>query len=105
MGKQVYASEINLEKLDILMSSNGKRWNLIPHLVELNIYENIFLPNLSANITLTDASNLPSILPIVGEEKIEIIYSLAGLDGERKNITCYVAYTRFKRSFSKITTK
>ena len=91
MGKQVYASEINLEKLDILMSSNGKRWNLIPHLVELNIYENIFLPNLSANITLTDASNLPSILPIVGEE--------------RKNITCYVAYTRFKRSFSKITTK
>ena len=93
MGKQVYASEINLEKLDILTGGSRLRYNLIPHLVELNIYENIFLPNLSANITLTDASNLPATLPIVGEEKIEVVYSLAATDGKREKVSPALLHT------------
>jgi hypothetical protein len=75
---QINASDITIDQIDI--HSSFGRYNLIPHLVELNIYENIFHPYMDANITLTEAFNLPYKLPICGEETIEIKYRLAGQD-------------------------
>ena len=72
MATQIHASDVTIDHLNI-HSSFGS-YDLTPHLVELNIYENIFNQYLSANLTLTEAFNLPYKLPICGEETVEIKY-------------------------------
>ena len=67
--EQLSISDCKIERLS-LQAANGV-YDLIPHLLELNIYENLFSPHLSGNITLSDTYNLPYKLPIRGEETIE----------------------------------
>ena len=62
--KQVNVSNVKIEKIEI-ESSFGK-YDLIPNLEELNIYENIFSNYLHAHLTLQDAFNIPFKLPIIG---------------------------------------
>jgi hypothetical protein len=83
-NNQVFASDVTIDKL-VIHSSFGQ-YDLMAHLVELNIYENIFKDHLSANLTLVDSFNLPYKLPICGEETIEIVYRLSGHDGATSNI-------------------
>ena len=81
MKKQVNAVDMHIDKL-VIRSATGN-YDLRPHIVELNIYENIFRPLLTANITLTDAHNLPQKLPIVGQETVDIDIKLSGMqDGD-----------------------
>ena len=72
--KQLGLSEVKIKKVNLRSRSwsGGDRYDLIPHLRELNIYESIFSNSLTANITLDEAVNLPARIPIVGEEMIEI---------------------------------
>tara|TARA_Y100001936_G_C16070683_1_gene670337 strand:+ start:996 stop:2423 length:1428 start_codon:yes stop_codon:yes gene_type:complete len=79
MAKQVNATDVKINKLEIYGATG--RYDLIPHMLELNIYENIFRPFLSANLVLTDSHNIPYKLPIVGEETVDIDISLAGYAG------------------------
>ena len=85
MATQIHASDVTIDHLNI-HSSFGS-YDLTPHLVELNIYENIFNQYLSANLTLTEAFNLPYKLPICGEETVEIKYRLSGSDSTDKIIS------------------
>ena len=78
--KQVNVSDVTIEKIDI-ESSFGK-YDLVPHLEELNIYESIFSNHLQAHITLLDAFNIPFKLPIIGEETIDVAIRLAGDEGD-----------------------
>ena len=78
MKKQVNAVDMHIDKL-VIRSATGN-YDLRPHIVELNIYENIFRPLLTANITLTDAHNLPQKLPIVGQETVDIDIKLSGME-------------------------
>ena len=78
--KQVNVTDISIDKIDI-ESSFGK-YDLVPHLEELNIYEDIFSNHLTGHITLQDAFNIPYKLPIVGEETIECQIRLEGDDGK-----------------------
>jgi len=77
--KQVNVSDVKVEKIDI-ESSFGK-YDLVPHLEELNIYESIFSNHLQAHITLVDAFNIPFKLPIIGEETIDVSIRLEGDEG------------------------
>ena len=77
--KQVNVSDVKIDHIDIHAAIG--RYDLIPHLEELNIYENIFENHLSAHITLQEAFNLPSKLPIVGEETIDCLIRLEGHEG------------------------
>ena len=79
MAKQRNATDVTIKKLEIYASTGS--YNLEPHLLELNIYENIFKSFLSANIVLTDSHNIPYKLPIVGEETIDVDIVLSGYDG------------------------
>ena len=78
--KQVNVTDIKIERIDI-ESSFGK-YDLVPHLEELNIYEDIFSNHLTGHITLQDAFNIPYKLPIVGEETIDCAIKLEGGDDD-----------------------
>ena len=86
MSKQVNASDVNIQELTI-RSSTGS-YDLIPHLLELNIFENIYRSALTSNITLIDSVNLPYNLAMVGQETIDINIALEGCDegGATENI-------------------
>jgi hypothetical protein len=76
MSKQRNINDLEITKIEIHSASG--RYNLIPHVVELNIYENIFSSALTANISLSDSLNIPWKLPIVGQETIDIDIRLLG---------------------------
>ena len=78
--KQVNVSDVKIDFVDI-HSSFGK-YDLIPHLEELNIYESLFENHLSGHITLQEAFNLPYKLQIVGEETISCQIKLEGDEGK-----------------------
>ena len=81
MAKQRNATDVTVKNL--LIHTASKDYNLEPHLLELNIYEDIFSSYLSANMVLADSHNIPYKLPIVGEETIDIDISLSGHAGSR----------------------
>ena len=68
--KQVNITGIKIDKINI--ESSFGRYDLVPHLEELNIYENIFSNYLHAHLTLQDAFNIPFKLPIIGEETVDV---------------------------------
>ena len=82
--KQVNVTGIKVDKIDI-ESSFGK-YDLVPHLEELNVYENIFQPALTGHITIADSFSFPAKLPIVGEETLDIIFSLEGVEDDEATI-------------------
>tara|TARA_B110000467_G_C18295549_1_gene467750 strand:+ start:144 stop:1556 length:1413 start_codon:yes stop_codon:yes gene_type:complete len=79
MPNQVNVTDVTIKKLDI-HSATGL-YDLKPHFMELNIYENIFRPALTATLVLADSHNIPYKLPIVGEETIDIDIALTGVEG------------------------
>ena len=78
--KQINVTDVTIEKVNI-ESSFGK-YDLVPHLEELNIYESIFSNHLQAHLTLQDAFNIPYKLPIVAEETIDVAIRLTGDEGD-----------------------
>ena len=78
--KQINVSDVTVEKIDI-ESSFGK-YDLVPHLEELNIYESIFSNHLQAHLTLQDAFNIPFKLPIIAEETINVVIRMTGDGGD-----------------------
>lgn len=77
--EQVNATDVAVRKLEIYSASG--RFNLAPNFLELNLYENIFRPCMTANITLSDSHNIPKKLPIIGEETVDIDIAIKGFDG------------------------
>ena len=78
--KQINVSNVTIDKINI--ESSFGTYDLVPHLEELNIYEDIFSNHLTGHITLQDAFNIPYKLPIVGEETIDCAIRLEGDDGK-----------------------
>lgn len=81
MKQQINVTDVIVNKLEIY-SAAGK-YDLRPHMAELNIYENIHKPALSASIVLSDSHNIPYKLPIVGQETVDIDIILTGFSGTR----------------------
>ena len=79
MPNQVNVTDVTIKKLDIFSASG--LYDLRPHFLELNVYENIFRPALTATLVLGDSHNIPYKLPIVGEETIDINIVLTGIEG------------------------
>ena len=90
-NKQLSFSDVTIKKINIISQSfqGGRPYDLIPHLREINIYENIFSNSLKANITLDEAMNLPQTLPIVGEEFVEIDITIPGMSEKYNDDTSF----------------
>lgn len=56
----------------VIISGDGNEVDILPLMVELNIFEDLFSNTLSGNILLSDGLNLVSTLPIVGDEYIRV---------------------------------
>jgi len=93
MAQQLNVTDVTIQKLDIFAASG--LYDLRPHFLELNIYENIFKPALTATLVLGDSFNIPYKLPIVGEETIDMNIYLPGLEGQDDEELLHIIPPRF----------
>lgn len=56
----------------VIVSGDGVEVDILPLMLELNIFEDIFSSTLSGNILISDGQNLISTLPIIGDEYIRV---------------------------------
>jgi len=65
-------------------STRGLIFDLSNFVIDINIYEDMFSPSISGNITLNDAQDLVNLMPMIGEEKLLITFkspSMTDSDG------------------------
>lgn len=65
---------ISLTKVTLTKFSGGQNINLLPQLVEVNIYQSLFEPVLQADILINDAIGILENFPMLGEETIEFSF-------------------------------
>lgn len=76
-----------------LVAYNGKAYDLTMQRVRLSIYSDIFSHVMSGTIELQDSVDLPQLLPIIGEETLNIIFTRPSESGRG------LLRERFKESF------
>jgi hypothetical protein len=65
-------------------SARGLIFDLSNFITDINIYEDMFSPTISGNVTLNDAQDMMNLLPMIGEEKLLITFkspSMTDSDG------------------------
>jgi hypothetical protein len=62
-------------------STNPKEIDLIKGFVEVDLYESIFEHTMSGSISIIDTFNLQDLLPLYGDEQIDLIFATQGNDG------------------------
>lgn len=67
-----------LERLILNSEDTGNTINLIPAMVEVDLFESINESSVSGMISIVDTMNLADILPLYGNETIEICFYTAG---------------------------
>lgn len=75
----VQSSDYHLRSL-FLITSDAQTIDLIPFMVELNIYEDIFSPTMSGTIVIGDALDLISNYKLHGNEFLNLVVDKPGLD-------------------------
>ena len=76
-----FAGDYRLGKVEILTSS-GKKIDMSNLVVEMNIYESIFRPNMEGNLVILDSHNHIDNLPIIGQEQISFKLHRPGVNME-----------------------
>ena len=74
-----FAGDVNIEKVT-LITPKGVYQNVRNQLIQMRIYEDIFSPFITGSIVLKESFDLQSLLPLLGEEYIEIKVSTPTLD-------------------------
>ncbi len=74
-----YAGDVNIEKVEII-SSKGVYQNVRNQVIQLRIFEDIFSPFITGSIVLKESFDLQSLLPLIGEEFIELKVTTPTLD-------------------------
>jgi hypothetical protein len=74
-----YAGDVNIEKIEII-TPKGIYQNVRNQIIQLRIYEDIFSPFITGSVVLKESFDLQSLLPLIGEEFIEIKVSTPTLD-------------------------
>ena len=74
-----YAGDVNIEKVDII-TPKGVYQNVRNQVIQLRIFEDIFSPFITGSVVLKESFDLQSLLPLIGEEFIEIKISTPTLD-------------------------
>lgn len=65
----------DFELIDVKVgSARGLIVDVYNFVLDINIYEDMFSPTLSGNITLNDAQDLINLMPFIGEEKLLITF-------------------------------
>jgi hypothetical protein len=86
--EKAYTKQNDYELLKLLITSakGGEPINLIPQFIEVVIYETIFDTKMIGELTIVDTLNYSEVVPIVGNEIIQLSYRTKGAK-EPVNIT------------------
>ncbi len=74
-----YAGDVNIEKVEII-TPKGVYQNVRNQVIQLRIFEDIFSPFITGAIVLKESFDLQTLLPLIGEEYIELKVSTPTLD-------------------------
>jgi hypothetical protein len=67
-----YATGYNLKTLTLISNLSNGEFNLIPFMLELNLFEDIFSPTISGEVIISDARGLISNFRLNGTEFIQV---------------------------------
>ena len=79
-----YAGDFKIEEA-ILISPTGSRTNLLTdvHIVEINIFEDIFKNSIMGSIIIADTKNVITLLPMMGQEFLKLKIATPTLTSKR----------------------
>ena len=80
-----YAGDFRIEKAEIL-TSNGSVINVLPFLLHITIFEDIFTPSLSGDITMFDNQNMIVNGPLIGQEQLRLILSTPTVEEDKDKL-------------------
>lgn len=63
-------------------SARGVIFDVFNFVVDINIFEDMYSPTMSGNITLNDAQDLVNLMPMIGEEKLLITFKTPSMDDQ-----------------------
>lgn len=66
-----YAGDVNIDKV-VIVSSKGVYQNVTNQVIQVRIFEDIFAPFITGSIVLKESFDLQNILPLLGEEFLEL---------------------------------
>lgn len=75
-----YATDYQLDKISLITSLSGGVVNLIPFMVELNLFEDIYSSTISGELVISDALGLISNFRLSGSEFIEVVLRKSSQD-------------------------
>lgn len=82
-----FAGDYSLENILVYGASTQGELDIKPLLMELNIYESIFTPNISGSLTIVDSANHLQNVPFKGQEELEFKFGIPGKDNEMIDFT------------------
>ena len=65
---------VELKLIDITNVKGDRKESMLEIFLSINIYEDLFLPYKTGKITVQDTNDLQSTFPIIGGEKLEVLY-------------------------------
>lgn len=65
------AGDVVIEEV-IIIGSTGTRFDVTLQLISIELFEDLFAPTISGNITITDSLDLVNNVPFVGEEVLQL---------------------------------
>jgi hypothetical protein len=74
-----YAGDVNIEKVEIV-TPKGVYQNVRNQVIQIRIFEDIFSPFITGSIVLSESFDLQSLLPLIGEEYIDLKITTPTLD-------------------------
>lgn len=76
-----FAGEVIIDEVTII-NSRGFAQTITPQVIGIELFEDIFSPTLSGNITIRDSMDLVGLFPIIGEEHLKIVFHTPSLPKE-----------------------
>lgn len=77
------AGDVSIDKT-VLISADGRAINIMGQLIGIDLYEDMFSPFISGILYMRDAQNLVGVLPIIGEEFLQLDFSTPQLGKKAK---------------------
>ena len=71
------AGRIHLKQCQ-LIQGDGVELPIHGFVTQIDIFEDLYSPYITGKVMMNDTNNLLSSLPIIGEEKLKLVYSTPG---------------------------
>jgi len=93
--------QVQIDNLVLISFKKQKYLDLTDYLIELNLYESIFSPTVTGDITLSDSRNLIREFALLGEEFISISIRTPTLSSDRSISKIFRVYSLEDKKYAK----